>query len=157
MKSQATLPKLSSVFTLFGHIVFWGSWAFRLLIVVPSVAFCLVLALYSDFSFTTIPRELLQYGADAAKYPAAPAGYMTVRTCKDTTSAVKGLPPPQALCKTFAFEQKSIDASAHDAGVNLATMYCVFVLMGVGWVLMIGSFTNSRRTFRASLQKAGHA
>src|SRR5436305_8585826 len=60
-----------------------------LLVVVPSVAFCLLLAIHSDFSFSAIPRELLKSVADRAKYPAAPAGYITMQTCKDTTSAVK--------------------------------------------------------------------
>ncbi len=83
--------------------------------------------------------------------------YMTVRTCKDTSSAVKGVPPALAFCKTFVFEQKSIEASAHEAGVNLAAMYSIFVLLGVGWVLMVGSFTSSRRAFRASLAQGSHA
>lgn len=157
MNSQATLAKLSAAWTLFRHIAFWGGWVFRLLVVVPSVAFCLLLAVYSDFSFSTIPRELLQTIADGAKYPAAPAGYVTVRTCKDTTSAVKDLPPPQALCKTFGFEQKSIDASAREAGMNLALVYSIFVLLGWGWYLFSGSFNDSQRTFRASLQKIRRA
>ncbi len=79
MNSQAALPKLSAAWTLFRHIAFWGGWAFRVLVVVPSVAFCLLLAVYSDFSFSTIPRELLQAVADATKYPAAPAPYWFLR------------------------------------------------------------------------------
>lgn len=43
MNSQATLTKLSVAWTLVRHIAFWGGWAFRLLVVVPSVAFCLLL------------------------------------------------------------------------------------------------------------------
>ena len=157
MNSQATLTKLSVAWTLVRHIAFWGGWAFRLLVVVPSVAFCLLLAIHSDFSFSAIPRELLQSVADRAKYPAAPAGYITMQTCKDTTSAVKGLPPPQALCKTFGFEQQSIDAPAREAGMNLALMYSIFALLGWGWYLFSGSFNDSLRAFRSSLQKVRRA
>lgn len=157
MNSQATTrPDLSAAWTVFRHIAFWGGWAFRMLIVVPSVAFCLLLAVYSDFSFSTIPQEVLQRIADTAKYPAAPDGYVTMRTCKDSKPAVKDLAPPVA-CKTFGFEQQSIAESALAAGQNLATMYCIFVLLGFGWVLMVGSFTSSRHAFRASLQKGRQA
>ncbi|MGC8213210.1 hypothetical protein [Ralstonia pseudosolanacearum] len=156
MNSQVTRPNLSATWTLFRHIAFWGDWAFRMLVVVPSVAFCLLLAVYSDFSFSTIPHEVLQRVADTAKYPAAPDGYVTVRTCKDTRVATKDLSPPPA-CKAFGFEQQSIADSALAAGQNLATMYCIFVLLGFGWVLMVGSFTSSRRAFRASLQKGRQA
>lgn len=155
--SQATTrPDLSAAWTVIRHIAFWGGWAFRMLVVVPSVAFCLLLAVYSDFSFSTIPHEVLQRIADTARYPAAPDGYVTVRTCKDSKPAVKDLAPPVA-CKTFGFEQQSITDSAHAAGQNLATMYCIFVLLGFGWVLMVGSFTSSRHAFRASLQKSRQA
>ena len=72
------------------------------------------------------------------------------------TVAVKDLAPPVA-CKTFGFEQQSIAESALAAGQNLATMYCIFVLLGFGWVLTVGSFTSSRHAFRALLQKGRHA
>ncbi|WP_249354831.1 hypothetical protein [Ralstonia sp. 3PA37C10] len=157
MNSQATTrPDLSAAWTVIRHIAFWGGWAFRMLIVVPSVAFCLLLAVYSDFSFSTIPQEVLQRIADTAKYPAAPDGYVTMRTCKDSKPAVKDL-APQVACKTFGFEQQSIAESALAAGQNLATMYCIFVLLGFGWVLTVGSFTSSRHAFRASLQKGRQA
>lgn len=157
MNSQAIRPNLSAAWTLFHHIAFWSDWTFRMLVVVPSVAFCLLLAVYSDFSFSTIPHEVLQRVADSARYPAAPDGYVTVQTCKEIAPVVKDLLPPAALCKTFGFEQKSIDASALELGRNLATVYCIFVVLGFGWVLMVGSFTSSRRAFRASLQKVSQA
>ncbi|MDO3615273.1 hypothetical protein Q3O97_05390 [Ralstonia pseudosolanacearum] len=157
MNSQATTrPNLSTAWTVFRHIAFWGGWAFRMLVVVPSVMFCLLLAVHSGFSFSAIPHEVLQHVADSAKYPAAPDGYVTVQTCKDSKPAVTDLAPPVA-CKTFGFEQQSIADAALTAGQNLETMYCIFVLLGFGWVLMVGSFTSSRHAFRASLQKGRQA
>lgn len=157
MNSQAKPAKLSAAWTLLRHFAFWANWAFRMLVVVPSVAFCLLLAVYSDFSFSAIPHELLQYVAESAKYPAAPAGSVTVRTCTEIASVAKDLPAPTALCKTFGYEQKSIDASAFEAGRMLGTVYAIFVVLGFGWVLMVGTFSSSRRAFKASLQKLNHA
>ena len=131
------------------HVVFWSKWAFYVLVVMPSVMLCAALAFYSDFSFSAIPNELLQYTSERAAYPAARDGYLTVRACQDpVASATAGTLP--VLCKTFGFEQRAISSMAAEAGQLLRQTYFFLVLVGAAMAYALGLFARSRRAFRQS-------
>lgn len=152
MNQEAMVTQLYAAWTIVRHVAFWAKWAFYVLFAWPSVALCAALALYSGFSFSTIPRELYQYAADATKQPAAPDGYLTVQTCKDPkpdTSSVKIEAP--VMCKNLGFVQEPIDALAKEAGRYLWLAYAVVVFIGAFLASMFGLFESSRRAFKASI------
>ncbi len=154
MKIRELLQRVLA--TPFGkQFPFWGHWALRVLFVWPSVTFCAVLVLASGFSFATIPRDAYKLLASESQLPAAPEGFLTVRTCKDIPLRIEGSspPPPPVVCKNFGYEQRSIEELAQEAGESMSSLYLYTVLycFGVAWVT--GSFKRSRKAFTASLAK----
>jgi hypothetical protein len=149
---QAMLTQLYSAWTVFRRLAFWVRWAFYMLFVVPSVMLCAALAVYSQWSFSAIPREVLQYAADATKYPAAPDGFLSVQTCTDAKPAVApGALTPPTVCKTHGMEQRSINGMAKEAGRFLWLAYVVAVFTACFGASMLGMFERSRRAFLASI------
>ncbi|WP_321874480.1 hypothetical protein [Burkholderia ubonensis] len=160
---KAMLEQLYVAWTELRNVAFWLRWVFVVLFVMPSVTFCFVLALYSDWSFSSIPREVLQFAADTAKYPVASDGFVSVQTCTAwkaidgtpiTASAATGVPPVPAICKTHGVEQRPIDALASDIGRNLWFGYAVAVVFWFGLFVVFGVMSSSRRAFLASIARS---
>ncbi|RQU83890.1 hypothetical protein [Burkholderia cenocepacia] len=159
---KAILAQLYIAWTECRNVMFWLRWAFIFLFVMPSVTFCFLLAMYSDWSFSTVPREVIQFAADTAKYPAASDGFVSVQSCTAwkafdgtpiSASAATGVPPVPAICKTFGVEQRAIDGLARDIGRNLWFGYAVAVVFWFGIFVMFGVVARSRRAFLASISK----
>lgn len=155
MEQQAMLNQVYAAWTAFRRVAFWLRWAFLVLFVVPSVMLCGVLAVGSGFSFSGVPRMILQDIAETARYPAAPDGMLTVQVCKDpAVRSVDGkpLPPmPPVVCKSYGYEQRSIEAMAQEHGRYLWGLYFLAVLVGCVSAWMLGSFQRSRRSFLSSI------
>ncbi|MGF6726791.1 hypothetical protein P3T43_006183 [Paraburkholderia sp. GAS41] len=133
------------------HVAFWAKWAFYVIFVIPSVVFCAVLAYTSYFSFATIPREIFQYASEAAQRPAAPPGYLMVRSCEDPKPVLTGsVALPSTTCKTWGLEKRSIDSLARSVQQQLWELYLMTVFMSVGAVFGFGTFSSSRSRFKAS-------
>ncbi|CAE6842162.1 hypothetical protein [Paraburkholderia aspalathi] len=157
MNQQAMLTQLYAAWTVVRHLAFWAKWAFYTLFAAPSVMLCAALALYSGFSFSTIPREFYQYAADIAKYPAAQDGYLTVQTCNDlqanqlASAKESGATlPPAAICKTFGFSERPIEKLTLEASKYLWFGYVIAVFITAFLASMLGLFESSRRAFLAS-------
>ncbi|WP_322075494.1 hypothetical protein [Burkholderia cenocepacia] len=155
-KQELMLNQLYAAWTVCRRIGFWLRWAFLVLFVVPSVMACGALALASGFSFTSIPRMILQGEAEAARLPAAPDGMLTVQVCKDpAVTSVDGKPVPAMpplVCKNFGYEQRSIEAMAQENGRYLWVVYGLAVLMACAIAHVFNVFDRSRRAFLASLE-----
>lgn len=149
---QSGQPSLTWV--IFRHVAFWARWALLVLFIVPSVLFCTVLAIYSNWSFASVPREILQYAADTAKYPAAPNGYLTAQACADTrldTIDTTARTPLVSGCNHFVLKQVSIEESAQRTGGMIWAWYILAVLAGAIYVNWTGLLTKRRGAFLASI------
>ncbi|MBN3780510.1 hypothetical protein G3O06_23635 [Burkholderia sp. Ac-20345] len=154
-KQKAMLSQLYVAWTEFRNAMFWLRWVAIVLFVLPSVTFCFGLAVYSDWSFASIPREILQFAAETAKHPAAADGYVWIDQCVDQPDVPHGPMPqvsPRAVCNMFAVQQRSIDAVARDDGRLLSGMYALCVFTWTCVLAVFGVFASSRRTFLASIQ-----
>lgn len=125
--------------------------AFYIFFAIPSMILGGVLALYSNFSFETIPREVLQFAARTATNPPAQPGSLTIEVCKDKVPdhALRASP----ICETKGFEQQPIDALATELGNRLWWSYAVVVSLLAGLAMVFGPFRRDhdwRRPRRAS-------
>ena len=151
MNSERKLEQLWAVWTVLRHVAFWAKWVFVVGFVGPSVAVCMLLAVASDFSFTNLSQEVLEYVADAAKYPAAPDGFITIQTCKDPKPDGSQHVPVPSICKQLGFKQVSIPDAAQQVAAQLWAMYAVVFIVWSGALWMFGIFECSRRTFLQSV------
>lgn len=158
MEQQAMLNQAYVAWTVVRRISFWMWWAIVVLFVIPSVMACAVLAIGSSFSFASIPRIILQDEAETARYPAAPAGMLKVRVCKDpvaTRAYDKSLPPlPSVVCETYGYEHRSIEAIAQQASHLLWLGYVFAVITGCVFVWVTGALELSHRAFCRRLNLA---
>ena len=129
--------------------LFVAKWAFYILVVTPSVMLCGVLALYSNFSFQTIPREVLEFAAQTASYPPAPIGSISIRACKDKVP--DHALPASPVCQSKGFEQQPIAALARDLGERLWWAYTIVVSVPAALVIGLGLFGRDRAALRRRL------
>ncbi|WP_321820790.1 MULTISPECIES: hypothetical protein [unclassified Burkholderia] len=131
-------------------------WVFIVAFVVPSVVCCLALAVYSGFSFQTIPTQVLELAADASQRP-APAGTLSVYTCMDAASesaasdGAGALPRASAPCKLMGWTHASIDEMAHRAAGLLWLLYLTVVTLTWMIVEATGPFDRSLARLLAKL------
>jgi hypothetical protein len=154
---QKMLDQVYVMWTEMRRFFFWLRWAFLVLFAAPSVIFCAALAIYSDFSFASIPQEVLQFAADTTKYPAARDGYLSVQACLDdpTPLPASGTRPLRPTpCQRFGIKQESITSMAKQASGYLWNGYVVAVSFAVFLFGFSGLFANSRRAFLASIVRA---
>ncbi|MEW6346273.1 MAG: hypothetical protein RXR20_01055 [Paraburkholderia sp.] len=156
MKLQEILQRMRPVWIAARHVAFWTKWAFCVLFVIPGVMLCGVLALYSHFSFATIPRDIYGAVANAQHRPAAPAGFLNVEQCEDPKTGEGAKPQSRVLCKTWGVAQRSIDSLAKDTEEKLWEFYLFAVFMGCGLVMVFGAFESSRNRFRAQTRETRH-
>ncbi|AIO71826.1 hypothetical protein KTE49_13780 [Burkholderia multivorans] len=135
---------------LLDHALFAGKWAFYVFFVLPSVIIGGVLALYSNFSFGTIPREVLQFAAQTATNPAAPPGSLSIQVCKDKIPdhALRTSP----ICQSKGFEQRPIVALAREVGERLSWAYATVVIFSAGLAVGLGFFGRDRAALRRRLR-----
>ncbi|MBF5008581.1 hypothetical protein [Burkholderia pseudomultivorans] len=134
---------LSHPHYLFSQALFVGKWAFYVFFVIPSVIVGGVLALYSNFSFQTIPREVLQFAAQTAANPPAQQGSLWIQVCKDKVP--DHALPPSPICKSKRLEQRPIEALAREVGERLLWAYAVVVALAAGLAIVFGPFLNAHR------------
>lgn len=155
---EKMLDRAYSVWVVFRHIGFWLRWVFLVLFVGPSVMFCAALALYSDFSFSRIPQDILQFAAESTKYPVAQDGFLSVQACLDPKPAETSASLPKPVsCQKRGIQQRSIAAMAQESGRMFELLYAVAVVLTLGLILMFDAFGSSRRTFSASLSVSAPA
>ncbi|TDA45610.1 hypothetical protein EVG18_20680 [Burkholderia pyrrocinia] len=129
--------------------MFVAKWAFYIFFAIPSVILCGALALYSNFSFQTIPREILEFGAQTASYPPAPIGSIAIKVCKD--NAPGRARPPSPICQSNAIEHRPIEALARDLGERLSWAYAIVVMLSAGLAIGLGLFGRDRAALRRRL------
>lgn len=127
---------------LIRQALFVGKWAFYVFFVIPSVIGGSVLVLYSNFSFQTIPREILQFAAKTAANPPAQHGSLWIEVCKDKVPD-RAL-PASPICKSKDLEQRPIEVLAREVGERLSWAYAVVVILAGGLAMVFGPFLNGR-------------
>lgn len=116
--------------------------AFYVFFVIPSMILGGVLALYSNFSFETIPREVLQFAAQTATNPPARPGSLSIEVCKDKVPA--HALPASPICQSKSFEQRPIEALATELGNRLWWSYAIVVFLSLGLAMVLGPFRRDR-------------
>lgn len=134
---------------LASHALLVGKWAFYIFFVFPSVILCGALALHSNFSFQTIPREILEFAAQTASYPRAPMGSVSIQVCKDV--APDHALPPTPICQSNAIEPRPIEALARDLGERLWVFYAIVVTVAGALAIGLGLFGRDRAALRRRL------
>ncbi len=134
---------------LASHTLFVAKWAFYIFFVCPSVSLCTALALYSNFSFQTIPREILEFAAQTANNPPAQPGSLLIQVCKDKIP--DHALPASPICQTKGFEQRPIAALARDLGERLWLFYAIVVTVAGTLAIGLGLFDRDRAALRQRL------
>ncbi|WP_240674659.1 hypothetical protein [Burkholderia stabilis] len=149
MSNQSLRAPLERARYLATETLFVAKWAFYIFFAIPSVILCGALALYSNFSFQTIPREILEFGAQTASYPPAPIGSISIQVCKD--KAPDHALPPSPICQSNAIEHRPIEALVRDLGERLWWAYTIAVSVPAVLVIVLGLFGRDRAALRRRL------
>ncbi|WP_321891019.1 MULTISPECIES: hypothetical protein [Burkholderia cepacia complex] len=134
---------------LISYILFVGEWAFYIFFVCPSVSLCSALVLYSNFSFQTIPREILEFAAQTAKTPPAQPGSLSIQVCQDKIP--NHALPASPICQSKGFEQRPIAALARDLGERLWVFYAIVVAVAGALAIGLGLFGRDLAELRRRL------
>lgn len=134
---------------LASHTVFVGKWAFYIFFVFPSLILCGALALYSNFSFQTIPREILEFAAQTANNPPAQPGSLSIQVCQDKIP--DHALPASPICQSKGFEQRPIAALARDLGERLWLFYAIVVTVAGALAIALGLFNRDLTALRRRL------
>ncbi|WP_323122498.1 hypothetical protein [Burkholderia alba] len=149
MSNQSIRAPLDPAHYLASQTLFVGKWAFYIFFVFPSVILCGALALYSNFSFQTIPREVLEFAAQTANNPPAQPGSLSIQVCKDKIP--DHALPASPICQSKGFEQRPIAALARDLGERLWWAYAIVVSVPAALAIGLGVFGRDRAALRRQL------
>ncbi|MBF3522653.1 hypothetical protein ISF78_24225 [Burkholderia pseudomallei] len=129
--------------------MFVGKWAFYIFFVCPSVSLCSALVLYSNFSFQTIPREILEFAAQTANNPPAQPGSLSIQVCQDKIP--DHALPASPICQSKGFEQRPIAALARDLDERLWLFYAIVVTVAGALAIALGLFNRDLTALRRRL------
>ncbi|KVS70132.1 hypothetical protein [Burkholderia cepacia] len=149
MTNQPKLTPLDRARHLARYTLFVAKWAFYIFFVCPSVSLCSALALYSNFSFQTIPREILEFAAQTANNPPAQPGSLSIQVCQDKIPA-RAL-PASPICQSKGLEQRPIEALARDLSERLWLFYAIVVTVAGALAIGLGLFDRDRAALRRRL------
>ncbi|WP_249189042.1 hypothetical protein [Burkholderia cenocepacia] len=149
MTNQPMRVPLDRARHLASYILFVGKWAFYIFFVCPSVSLCAALALYSNFSFQTIPREVLEFAAQTANNPPAQPGSLSIQVCQDKVPN-RAL-PASPICQSKGIVQRPIAALARDLGERLWLAYAIVVSVPAALAIGLGLFGRDRASLRRRL------
>lgn len=149
MTNQPMRAPLERARYLATEALFVAKWAFYIFFAIPSVILCGALALYSNFSFQTIPREILEFAAQTANNPPAQPGSLSIQVCQDKTP--NHALPASPICQSKGFEQRPIAALARDLGERLWLFYAIVVTVAGVLAIGLGLFDRDRAALRRRL------
>lgn len=108
------------------------------LIAFPATAFFLVVAFAGGMSFDGVARQFYELAAQTHVVSTEPTMF-SVKVCADPKPAEE-MPPVLQECSRWEQQTRSLDQIAERDGRALKVLYLVFLIGGIGTLIILGRF-----------------